>query len=152
MNIERIKKDIFVDGNGCWIWQKSKTGAGYGQLKEGKKYWTTHVYAFSCENFVPAKGQVVRHVCHVRACCNPNHLKIGSYSDNYQDSVVKYTEAAKKKRKIWIVGGVVYSTFREACKKTGLSSHSLVKFTSDGVFDIEAYRAACKIARWRPKI
>lgn len=46
--MERIKANINIDPlTGCWNWQKSVTSAGYGQLTENKKYWTTHRYVYN---------------------------------------------------------------------------------------------------------
>lgn len=152
MDINRIKSNSHIDEKGCWVWGKSKTSAGYGQLTEKGKYWTAHVYSFCCFNAIPNPGEVVRHSCHNRACCNPSHLKLGSYKDNYKDSLDLHKKTAAKRRKKWEVNGVVYSTQREAVKGTGICMNSIQKYTVDGVFDLEAYRSSCKVAGWAPKI
>lgn len=75
MNIEKIKKNIIVNPNGCWEWQKSCNSAGYGQITENGVYWTTHRYAYVCEYGDLKPDDVVRHMCHNTRCCNPAHLK-----------------------------------------------------------------------------
>lgn len=152
MNIDRIKKNTIQNANGCWIWQRSCNSAGYGQLTEDKKYWLSHVYAYACENGLPERGSVVRHLCHERRCCNPEHLRSGSHADNWADSEGLHREASARSRSFWTVGDSTYPTIREAVKETGISSASLVKFTRGGVFDAAAYRSGCAKAGWRPKI
>ncbi len=152
MDIQRISSNCSINDQGCWIWNRSKTSAGYGQLTEEGKYWTAHVYSFCCFNPKPKKGQVVRHSCHNRDCCNPEHLKIGSYKDNYNDSIDLYKKSDSRRRKKWEVNGVIYSTQRLAVKETGICVGTIQKYTIDGVFDIDGYRSACKIAGWNPKV
>ena len=81
MNLDRIKNNTTVSDTGCWEWQKSCNSSGYGQLTENKKYWSAHRYAYACTNTL-SDGDVVRHTCHNRKCCNPEHLKIGTHKDN----------------------------------------------------------------------
>ena len=152
MNIDRIFKDCIIDENGCWIWQKSFSGAGYRQLTEDKIYWSTHRYAYTCVNPELGKTQVVRHLCHNMKCCNPEHLKAGSQKDNWQDSKDVHKKAAAMRRSDWCIQGVSYGTIREAQEATGISQSSLVKHTKDGVFDVESYRIACKRANHIPKV
>lgn len=151
MDIERILKNVTIDSSGCWIWKKSTNSAGYGQLTVNKKYWLAHRYALSCKQRV-LDTDVVRHSCHNPRCCNPDHLSVGTHADNYQDSVVVHKKADASRRKSWIIDGISYNTVREATKQTGISTHSIIKFTVNSVFDIEAYRTACKKAGWVPKI
>lgn len=152
MDINRIKNSTTVTDPGCWVWQKSCNSAGYGQLTENKKYWLAHRYAFTCEKHELKSTEVVRHLCHNPKCCNPDHLAVGTHKDNWLDSESKHRQAAKKRRKSWVVGDKTYPTMREAQKNTGISFGGLSKHTKDGVFDIEGYREACIIAKVHPKI
>jgi hypothetical protein len=86
---------------------------------------------------------VVRHRCHNKKCCNIAHLEAGTYSQNYQDSREVHALAAAKGRKTWIVNGISYQTCRDAVSKTGISMHSIIKYTVDGVFDNNAYLIGC---------
>ena len=154
MNIGRIKNSIAVTPEGCWEWQKSCSSAGYGQLTENRKYWSAHKYAYLCVNGELKDGEVVRHKCHNKKCCNPDHLTKGSQADNWRDSEEVHRAATRKSRKIWNVQGVSYPTARHALKATGISSTALVKFTDADtrVFDVDAYRKGCRIAGWDAKI
>ena len=152
MNIQKILDRIIVNENECWIWQKSVTSQGYGQLTEDKKYWTSHTYTYVCEYGEIPEGQILRHTCHQRRCCNPRHLIPGTHKKNYNDSKNIHEDAAKKRRSAWIIMGVEYETCREIRDLTGLSMNSIIKYTKNNVFDVESYRAACKISRKIPKI
>lgn len=151
MNLERIKNNIKITPTGCWEWQKSCNSAGYGQLTENKKYWLTHRYAYACTNELSYED-VVRHRCHNTKCCNPEHLEIGTHKDNWEDSKDLHLEASAKKRKKWCIDGIVYSTVREASKKTGIHQNTICKYTVNDVFDIVGYRLGCKKANQKPRI
>ena len=142
MNIDKIKKNIIII-NDCWIWQKSCSSSGYGQLTENKIYWNAHVYAYVCVNGLLPINTILRHTCHNKKCCNPNHLIPGTKKDNWNDSKQTHLSAASKRRQIWRVNGITYPTCREAVKATGISMSSIIKYTKDGIFNMTLYKAKC---------
>jgi hypothetical protein len=152
MKISRIVNSCQIDSNECWVWQKSCNSAGYGQLTENKLYWLAHRYAYACVNQNLKRTDVVRHQCHNPKCCNPDHLLVGTHKDNWHDSANIHIKAAALRRFSWSINGIDYPTIRAAQKATGICTSSLLKYTINGVFDITAYRQACKIAAWKPKI
>ncbi len=152
MDKHRILDNVTVDNNGCWNWNKSTMSSGYGQLMENKMYWGAHRYSYTVFKGEIPNGMLVRHTCHNPSCCNPEHLEIGDGKDNYQDSIEVHRKAQSKRAKGWLIGNVKYATVREANNGTGICPVSIVKFTKNGVFDIEAYRAGCVIARKTPKV
>lgn len=73
--------------NECWPWTAKSQVKGYGRIKVAGKQQRAHrlVYAI---HFGPIPDDlVVRHTCHNRACCNPNHLLLGTVGDNNRDTV-----------------------------------------------------------------
>ena len=67
--------------DGCWVWQQSTTNSGYGACKGTTAHKLSYV-----EHVGPVpKGQVVRHSCDNKLCCNPAHLTLGTQRDNYFD-------------------------------------------------------------------
>ena len=89
-----VEDRVAVDSNGCWIWKNSKHGFGYGQL--GIKPYTAHVLSFMLWKGEP--NGLVRHLCNVPACCNPEHLADGTHRDNWYDSEESHREAARRRR------------------------------------------------------
>jgi hypothetical protein len=80
-----------VDRSGdCWIWtgSRSQSGRGYGVIGIGKhgKANAHHVsWALANGRGVP-DGAVVLHSCDNKACVRPEHLSIGTQSQNIIDA------------------------------------------------------------------
>lgn len=71
----------------CWPFDALYPN-GYGQLKIGTSRHYAHRIAYILSGGSFENGPIVRHfVCRNRACCNPAHLRAGTYKDNTQDSV-----------------------------------------------------------------
>lgn len=70
---------------GCWIWHGSCDDDGYGRFKVGPRTVHAHRYAFE-QVFGPIPtGKVLRHTCHCRQCCNPEHVIPGTHQENIAD-------------------------------------------------------------------
>lgn len=71
----------------CWTWnRKSKTWFGYGIFK--RKY--AHRFAYELERGPIGPGLLVCHKCDNPSCVNPNHLFLGTQSDNMRDCKLKH--------------------------------------------------------------
>lgn len=55
-------------------------------MKEGR-LWSAHQLAVSYMSVEPNSkaGDIVRHLCNNKKCCNPAHLKIGTHLENMDD-------------------------------------------------------------------
>lgn len=84
--LARIVRD---DATGCWLWTGILKTGGYGVIKVRGKNVATHRASY--EAFVGAipDGTFVLHRCDVRHCINPDHLFLGSQTDNMRDMVSK---------------------------------------------------------------
>lgn len=71
------------DGNGCHFWTASTDKDGYGQFQLAGRKVKAHRYAAGMLDFPPEIQ--TRHICHVPACVNPEHLTFGSHADNMAD-------------------------------------------------------------------
>lgn len=58
---------------------------GYSMVKREGRYWRTHQYAWFKKNGVIPVGLCVCHKCDNPSCINPDHLFIGTSSDNTRD-------------------------------------------------------------------
>lgn len=78
-----------VPESGCWIWEGYLTKDGYGQITISDKGHRTHRVAWELVNGPIPHGMLVCHRCDTPTCINPNHLFIGSHSDNLRDAMNK---------------------------------------------------------------
>lgn len=96
-----IRDRIVVDQRGCWVWQQSQNGHGYAQASkrvDGTPHWrVTAGHRLSYEAFVRPipHGAVLCHTCDNRLCVNPEHLRVGTQSDNIEDML-------RKNRQGWV--------------------------------------------------
>jgi hypothetical protein len=75
----------------CWEWRGGLFKNGYGMFNAGRfvdgrqdtRY--THRVAFELFNGRIPDGQVIRHACDNKRCCNPAHLLAGTQQDNIDD-------------------------------------------------------------------
>lgn len=77
--------------NGCWVYDGYRTKAGYGVIKWERKHWTVHrlIYCLSKGiNSLP-RQRLVCHTCDNPPCCNPDHMFVGTQSENLADMVAK---------------------------------------------------------------
>lgn len=76
---------------GCWLWSSSLDSTGYGVafLKPFPKAMKAHRVAWTLINGEIPRGLLVCHKCDIPACVNPEHLFLGTYKDNIQDSISK---------------------------------------------------------------
>lgn len=94
--VERFWGSCIPEPNsGCWIWEKALTGTGYGlfragSMRDGTRRCVT-ASRYSCElahGKIP-DGMQALHKCDNKLCVNPDHLYIGTRSDNANDAFAR---------------------------------------------------------------
>jgi hypothetical protein len=93
--------------NGCWEWTGSINNTGYGSVSWCGAVYTAHRIAAWISGMVehmeaPEHSRMKTHVLHKcdnRRCCNPDHLFLGSLSDNMYDMYEKNRKVQPKGEK-----------------------------------------------------
>jgi hypothetical protein len=107
--IDRFES-MFEKSQGCWIWEGTVDGEGYGYLsmmnrrrRAARVSWEL----YNCREIPP--GMIVLHSCDNPPCINPWHLSIGTQLDNMRDKVSKGRQAKGSLNGIskmpWLVQG-----------------------------------------------
>lgn len=84
--------------SGCWEWLGFKMKNGYGHQRFGGKKWLAHRYSYAIHRGNIPDGLCVMHTCDNPSCVNPNHLSLGTQSDNIADCVNKNRVARGESR------------------------------------------------------
>lgn len=77
----------------CWLWTgKSLNKKGYGQIQiggQGTKHKTAHRLSYELHHGPIPDGMVVMHSCDNPGCVNPDHLSLGTQSQNILDAFAR---------------------------------------------------------------
>lgn len=89
--IERFREKYRVDGaTGCWMWVAACHERGYGRMREGNTLrCATHVAWKIKHGDWPPDNLFMCHKCDRPQCVNPDHLFLGTASENNRDRARK---------------------------------------------------------------
>lgn len=87
---EKIMATVEYDTHGgCWLWNQALNQHGYGHCVHDWKLTLAHRASYEEFRGPIPDGMLICHRCDVRACVNPDHLFIGTYTDNNRDMSAK---------------------------------------------------------------
>ena len=87
---DRVKRYTVVDPvTGCWVWMANRGLKGYGYTCDNGKTRTAHRTSYDTFVGPIPEGMHVLHRCDNPPCVNPEHLFLGSNTDNNNDKVAK---------------------------------------------------------------
>lgn len=90
MKLEDLLKRVNKVDSGCWEWIGAIRGkCGYGALKINGKTVSAHRYSYELHKGPILNGLFVCHSCDNKKCINPDHLFLGTNSDNMKDAYQK---------------------------------------------------------------
>lgn len=83
---------------GCLLWTRAVGTHGYGVLTIGGALKSAHVYAYERVRGPVPEGFIVLHSCDTRLCCNIDHLRAGSHSENILEAYARGGRDIDKQR------------------------------------------------------
>lgn len=88
----------FLLPNGCWECAlKDRTKFGYAKVERNGRRWVAHRYQWAKEIAPLLPDECVLHRCDNPPCINPEHLFLGSLTDNHEDMVDKKRNAKRER-------------------------------------------------------
>lgn len=96
LTLSRItERAEIVPWSGCWIWTGDLNDRGYASAFLGGKRQNTHRWVYE-QIHGPVPGLVVDHLCRVRCCINPAHLRAITNRENILAGIGFSAENAKR--------------------------------------------------------
>jgi hypothetical protein len=86
---ERLAERLTPD-RGCLIFTGSLNNNGYGWIGIGRKLFMAHRVAYELAKGPIPEGLEVMHACNRPACCNPDHLSLGTHAENMAQARKQY--------------------------------------------------------------
>lgn len=89
-SLDHLKTLVTVTSRGCWEWNHGRTSYGYGLgVLNGRRVMAHRMIWYLKDGVYPSPNDFICHRCDNPPCCNPDHLFIGTQTDNMRDCVDK---------------------------------------------------------------
>jgi hypothetical protein len=88
-DFQRRFEEKYEKTDGCWNWTASVHHSGYGQFNVDGRPELAHRVSYGIYCGAIPGGQQVLHRCDNRRCVRPDHLFLGTHTDNMRDMAAK---------------------------------------------------------------
>jgi hypothetical protein len=111
--LERFMDKVSPEPNsGCWLWDAYVSKDGYGRFGVGRIAHEAHRISYKLFNGEIPKDMCVDHICKIRSCVNPNHLRLLTRSENSKNQI----NANSKKTHCKLGHDLTFNYGRRYCK------------------------------------
>lgn len=69
----------------CWLWTARLNASGYGTIKIVEATTLAHRVAFQFDGSTIPEGMLIDHICRVRHCVRPSHLRVVTKKQNCEN-------------------------------------------------------------------
>ena len=133
----------------CWQWQAASTTRGYRiytRGKPGKRRVYAHRYVYELLVGPIPDGMFCMHKCDNPSCVNPNHLTVGTCSDNLRDMVIKGRSSRGERR--WCAK-LTAETVRQIRKRYAIGNVSFIALAAEYGVSTSAVQLAVGRKTWK---
>lgn len=93
----RLLDGVIFGATDCWHWRRPRNAFGYGRITYQGRMQVVHRLAYEVWKGPIPDGMSVLHSCDNPSCINPEHLRLGTYSDNIKDAYARGRRTFKGK-------------------------------------------------------
>lgn len=97
----RVGEQRQVDEDtGCWLFTGRVNNSGYASIGYGGKKYMLHRFSYMAYVGDIEGGKIIMHTCDTPRCFNPDHLQLGTHSQNVADAYRKGRKVATFRKKV----------------------------------------------------
>lgn len=115
--------------SGCWLWTHHCDPKGYGMIWLKGSPRKAHRISWELHRYPIPKGMFICHRCDTPACVNPEHLFLGTHTDNMRDMASKGRGAGVKATRSDVELAVSMSRegigYREIARRLGFGASTI---------------------------
>lgn len=98
LSAQRFYSKIRIGKRGCWLWLGYVHRTGYGHITRNQSKEMAHRFSYEKHIGPIPKGYTLDHLCRVRRCVNPFHLKPITLRENVMKGNGWCAKQARKMR------------------------------------------------------